>query len=88
MEAKASGLIVNPDIVDDPTLQKRNVEVCKNPYKNCNNKEVVCFNHITLDKFDMIYMCTQCRHHWAMGTRDPKYDIDTDTEEDEEVGKV
>ena len=25
MEAKAMALIINPDIVDDPTLQKRNI---------------------------------------------------------------
>ena len=31
MEAKALELIINNDIVDDPTLQKRAVNKCQNP---------------------------------------------------------
>ena len=64
MEAKAMAVIINDDVVDDPTLQKRNINKCQNPKRACNNKEVVCFNHITVDQFNLIYVCTKCRHLW------------------------
>ena len=76
MEAKAMQLMVNQDIVDDPTLQKRNILHCMNKTKKCNNKEVICYNQITHEKFDLIYVCTKCRHAWRMREKDPLYDID------------
>ena len=81
MEAKAMALIINQDVVDDPTLQKRNIDKCENPNRACNNKEVVCFNHITTDRFDLIYVCTKCRHYWRKTNKDANYDISSDEDE-------
>ena len=36
LEAKLTELVINPDIVDDPTLQKRAIKQCQN--QNCDNK--------------------------------------------------
>ncbi len=47
LEAKASQLIINEDIVSDPTLAKREIDKCMNKKKTCNGKEVVTFYHIT-----------------------------------------
>ena len=81
MEAKALQLVINFDIVDDPTLQKRTIEKCHNKNKACNNREVVCFQQITQERFDLIYVCTKCREPWRQTTKDPNYDIDSDTDE-------
>ena len=88
MEAKAMALIINPDIVDDPTLQKRNIPQCLNQNKVCSNKEVVTFYHITQDRFDLIYVCTKCRHAWRQTGKDKDYDIGSDSEEDPTIGKI
>ena len=82
IEAKETQLIINPEIVDDPTLQKRNIDQCKNEKKSCNGKEVVCFNQITADRFDLIYMCTKCRHWWRMREKDSNYDTSSEEEDD------
>ena len=83
LEAKASQLIINEDIVDDPTLQKRNVDKCKNPRGNCPGKEVVTFYHITQDKFELIYVCTTCGQPSRVRERDPNYDIASESDEED-----
>ena len=82
MEAKEMQLIINQDIISDPTLQKRMIEKCRNKTKACPNKEVVCFQHITQDRFDLIYVCTKCREWWRMNIKDPNYDINSEDSEE------
>ena len=83
LEAKAKQLILNEDIVDDPTLSKRNVAKCENPKKQCPNKEVVTFYHVTNDQFSLIYCCTKCAYAWRMTGKDETYDIASESDEDE-----
>ena len=81
LEAKAERLIINPDIVDDPTLAKRQIDQCRT--EECNSNQVVTFYHITKDHFNLIYVCIKCRNFWKMNEKDHKYDIDTDTDEED-----
>ena len=82
MEAKASALIINPDIVDDPTLQKRIIDRCRNKNQTCNSKEVVTFYHITRDRMHLVYVCIKCRTFWKMEEKDPRYDIADHSDEE------
>ena len=62
---------------------------CLNNKKECPNKEVVTFYHITKENFDLIYVCTKCKFLWRNKNKDPAYDIASDTdEEDPRIGKV
>ena len=81
MEAKALALNINPDIVDDPTLQKRKIKQCKTA--KCNNKEVVTFYHITHEKLDLVYVCTGCKFAWRMREKDPDYDMHSDSSDED-----
>ena len=74
VEGKATKLIVNRDIVDDPTLQKRIIQECRT--QGCKGTEVVCYYQIK-GKFELIYMCTTCREQWKMDQKDETYDIDS-----------
>ena len=66
LEAKATNLVVSKDIVHDPTLLKREIDKCRNDKRNCKNKQVVTFYHITKETFDLMYMCTdpKCGFLW------------------------
>ena len=86
LEAKAERLVINEDIVDDPTLAKRQIDKCPNKNKNCTSNQVIIFYHITFNKMELIYVCIKCRHWWRMQERDNNYDIADDTETDEEIG--
>uniref|UniRef100_A0A7S3CIP9 DNA-directed RNA polymerase II subunit RPB9-like zinc ribbon domain-containing protein n=1 Tax=Strombidium rassoulzadegani TaxID=1082188 RepID=A0A7S3CIP9_9SPIT len=77
LEEKETQLIINPDIVDDPTLTQRFIDNCLNPSGRCTNKEVVSFLHIGIEKFDLIYVCTKCKFHW-------RHVADGDESEDED----
>ena len=68
LEAKLTELVINPDIVDDPTLQKRAVEQCNNV--NCTNKEVVTFYHITSERMALMFVCTKCKEYWRKKEKD------------------
>ena len=83
LEAKEKELLVNPDIIDDPTLMKREIDKCSNPNKQCNNKVVVCFYHITKNEFSLVYVCTKCRYYWRQQERQVEYDINTDSANEE-----
>ena len=75
LEAKATALNVNRDIVYDPTLQKRAIKQCHNP--KCTNKEVVTFYRVDHTRFELIYCCTKCAKYWK-SAQDEKYDINMD----------
>ena len=70
LEQRAERLIINPDIVDDPTLAKRMIDKCKTD--QCNSNQVVTFYHITSDHFNLIYVCCKCRNAWKMNEKDER----------------
>uniref|UniRef100_A0A7S3NJ32 TFIIS-type domain-containing protein n=1 Tax=Aureoumbra lagunensis TaxID=44058 RepID=A0A7S3NJ32_9STRA len=55
--------IINPEITDDPTLQRSNDVVCE----NCNYSEAVLFqaeSGITAKSLSLIFVCCNCKHKW------------------------
>lgn len=72
LEAKLKDLIINPDIVDDPSLQEREIAKCRNDKKACNGTRVVSFFHITKEEFSLVYVCKKCKHWLRMQEKDPK----------------
>ena len=91
LEAKLKDLIINPDIVDDPSLQERMISKCENKKKACNGTKVVSFFHITKEEFSLVYVCKKCKHWWRMKDLTPE-DIpmvdDLSKDEQEKYGKV
>lgn len=63
-------LIINPDIVDDPTLQERNIQKCKT--EGCDGQKVVSFFHMTKEEISLIYVCKNCQEWWRMQETDPE----------------
>ena len=72
LEAKLKDLVINPDIVDDPTLQERIIAKCANTKKSCNGTKVVSFFHITKQEFSLVYVCKKCKFWWRMREKAPE----------------
>ena len=65
-EDKATQLVMNPYLTDDPTLPRLNTVKC--PAQGCPSSEVVA---VKLSKVDLIWMyqCTACGTSWKQASR-------------------
>lgn len=55
---------INPEVVNDPTLQRSRNNRCE----NCGNKEAVLFqaeSGVTAKSLSLIFVCCHCRHKWV-----------------------
>ena len=65
-EDKATQLVVNPYLKDDPTLPKLTTAKC--PAKDCPSSDVVAVKLLRVDLIWM-YQCTTCGTSWKQSAR-------------------
>ena len=60
---RAENLLVDPECVKDPTLQRRQDVECK----HCGHNEAVSYTQPTKDRMTLIFVCTRCTQYWTKG---------------------
>ena len=71
---------VDRDIINDPTLMRRNDVTC--PNSSCQHTQAVTYTQPTTDRLNLIFVCTKCAYHWKKEALDPSTDIMDESDSD------